>query len=152
MITIGTARAVADLSQGLALATVEVTAGSDRVFQALASEDLLRWWVRPGVFDTREWSGDVRAGGAWRASGIGGGLPYVLHGRFLEVDPPRRLVHTWALGDGPESTVEYEVEPVEGGTRITLRHKGLAARQTCAATAIGWETSFEELARMLGER
>jgi uncharacterized protein YndB with AHSA1/START domain len=149
MITIGTARAVADLNRGLALATVEVGASPERAFTALASEDLLRWWVRPGVFDTREWTGDVRPGGAWRATGVGGGRPYELHGEVVEVDRPRRLVHTWALGDGPESTVEYEVEPVDSGARITLRHSGLAARQTCAATALGWETSFEELARML---
>jgi uncharacterized protein YndB with AHSA1/START domain len=151
MITVGTARAVADLGRGLALATVEVAADPERAYIALASDDVLRWWVRPGVFDTREWSGEVRAGGAWRASGVGGGQPYVLHGKFLEVEPPRRLVHTWALGDGAPSTVEYEVEAVDGGTRITLHHTGLTPRQTCAATAIGWETSFEELARMLAQ-
>jgi len=28
-----------------------------------AGKEITEWWVRPGVFDTREWSGDVRAGG-----------------------------------------------------------------------------------------
>ncbi len=68
MITIATARAAADLSEGLVLATVEVKAPPERVFRALASEEVTRWWVRPGVFDTRRWSGDVRRGGRWRAS------------------------------------------------------------------------------------
>lgn len=148
MITIGTARAAADLAQGLVLATVEVASSPDRTFRALASEDVLRWWVRPGVFDTREWMGDVRTGGSWHASGVGGGKPYTLEGEFSEVDPPRRLVHTWGLA-GASSTVAYDLEPIEGGTRITLRHTGLLSRQACAATCIGWETSFEELARML---
>ncbi len=149
MITIATARAAADLSEGLVLATVEVKAPPERVFRALASEEVTRWWVRPGVFDTRRWSGDVRRGGRWRASGIGGGKPYDLEGDFTEVDAPRRLVHTWRLA-GAESECAYLLEPVDGGTRVTLRHSGLASRPACANTCIGWETSFEELARMLG--
>jgi hypothetical protein len=36
---------------------------AERVFQALASEEIITWWARPGVFDTREWSGEVRVGG-----------------------------------------------------------------------------------------
>jgi uncharacterized protein YndB with AHSA1/START domain len=152
MITIGTARAAADLSRGLFLATVEVGATPDRVFEALTSADILQWWVRPGIFDTREWSGDIRTGGEWRASGLGRGNPYVLQGEFLDVDPPRRLVHTWqgAGAPGGPTTVIYELEAVEGGTRITLRHEGFEQRATCAATCIGWETSFEALAKLLG--
>jgi uncharacterized protein YndB with AHSA1/START domain len=74
---------------------VEVPATPERVFQALASKEIIQWWVRPGVFDTREWTGDVRVGGRWRASGIASGNPYALEGAFIEVDPPRKLAHTW---------------------------------------------------------
>jgi uncharacterized protein YndB with AHSA1/START domain len=152
MITIKTARAVADLGAGLCIATVEVPASAERVFDALASDEICRWWVRPGVFDTREWTGDVRPGGRWRAAGVGGGRPYVLEGQFLEVDRPHRLVHTWTLGGTPEATttIECVLEAADGGTRVTLRQSRFAARATCAATAIGWETSFEQLARLLG--
>ena len=93
-ITIGTARAVADLAEGLLIATVEVPAAAERVFEALASDEVCRWWVRPGVFDTREWTADVRPGGRWRATGVGGGRPYALEGEFIEVDSPHRLLHT----------------------------------------------------------
>ena len=147
-------RAVADLAEGLILATVEVDAPAERVFDALASKDVTAWWVRPGVFDTREWSGDVRVGGSWQASGMGGGRPYTLQGEFTEVDRPVRLVHTWrAVGaPGAPSTVVYVLEKIDGGTRITLRHSGLTSRQACINTCIGWETSFEQLARMLSAR
>ncbi len=143
-----TAHAVADVSKGVAVVTVEVAASPDRAFVALASDEVTRWWVRPGVFDTREWRGDVRRGGRWRASGVGGGRPYVLEGEFTDVDPPHRLVHTWRLA-GRESTVAYELEPIEGGTRITLQHRGLMPPRLFAATRSGWEASFEELARIL---
>jgi len=147
----GAARAVADLKEGLVLATVEVDAVPERVFDLLASSEITRWWVRPGVFDTREWTADVRAGGRWRATGVGGGRPYVLEGEFLEVDRPRRLVHTWQLSGAPgaATTITYTVEPEGEGTRLTLRQEKFASRENCLATAIGWETSFAELARML---
>jgi len=146
-----TARAVADLAEGLVLATVEVPAPSERVFDALASEEVTRWWVRPGVFDTREWRGDVRPGRRWRASGIARGNPYVLEGEFIEVEAPRMLVHTWHPGGEPAAatTVTYMLEPIDGGTRVTLRQSKFASRGTCLATCIGWETSFDELSRLL---
>lgn len=145
------ARGVADLAEGIILAGVEITAPPERVFQALASKQICTWWVRPGVFDTREWTGDVRAGGRWRASGVGKGNSYALEGEFLEVDPPRKLVHTWhGVGaPGAPSTVTYLLERLDGGTRVTLRHAGLVAPEVCKNTCIGWETSFERLGEIL---
>src|SRR3989442_1198768 len=145
------ARAVADLAEGMMLASVEIAAPPERVFQALASTEVCQWWVRPGVFDTREWTGDVRVGGRWRASGLARGGPYTLEGEFREVDPPRKLVHTWqgAWAPGIPTVVTYLLEPVDGGTRITLRHSGFAP-EVWTNTCIGWETSLERLADVLG--
>jgi len=145
------ARAVADLAEGCILASVEVAVPPERVFRALTSTEIVDWWVRPGVFDTREWTGDVRVGGRWRSSGIGGGKPYVLEGEFLEVDPPRKLVHSWhtVAAPGAPTTVTYLLEPLDKGTRITLRHSGFASREVCGNTCIGWETSFGRLAESL---
>ena len=148
----GAARAVADLAEGRVLATVELGAPPERVFGALASPEIVRWWVRPGVFDTSEWAGDVRPGGAWRSAGTGGGRPYSIEGGFVEVDAPRRLVHTWHLVGTPfaPTTVTYVLEPSDKGTRLTLRHDGFTSRESCLATCIGWETSLEALGDLLG--
>ena len=147
------ARAVADLAEGLIVASVEILAAPERVFRALASDEITRWWVRPGVFDTRAWVGDVQPRGRWRASGMTRGQPYVQEGEFLEGESPRWLVHTWegAGKPGTASTVTYLVEPHAGGTRVTLRHLGFASRDTCSAFAIGWETSFARLAEILAD-
>jgi hypothetical protein len=52
--------------------------------------------------------------------------------------------------------VTYVLEPLDGGTRITLRHSGFAAPFVapgmCMNTCIGWETSFERLAEILAMR
>jgi uncharacterized protein YndB with AHSA1/START domain len=145
------ARAVADLPERQLLAAVEIAAAPERVFRALASNEITDWWVRPGVFDTREWAGDVRVGGRWRASGMTRGQPYVQEGQFLEIELPRMLVHTWdgAGAPGTPSTVSYVLEQIDGGTRLTLRHSGFASRDVCNAFAIGWETSFARLAEIL---
>lgn len=132
--------------------SVDLPAPPERVFHALASAEITSWWVRPGVFDTREWSGDVRVGGRWRAAGMMRGEPYAIAGQFREVDAPRRLVHTWDSAGTPEapSVVTYELQPTPTGTRLTLRQSGFRSKDLCDRFAIAWETSLERLAGNLG--
>jgi uncharacterized protein YndB with AHSA1/START domain len=145
------ARAVADVSDGSIVASVEVARPPERVFQALTSRDIVEWWVNPGVFDTREWIGDVRVGGRWSASGIARGAPYTLEGEFLEVDPPRKLVQTWhRVGmPGAPSTVTYLLEAIDGGTRLTVRHTGITATDQRSNVGAGWRSSFDRLTEIL---
>lgn len=146
------ARAVADLDAQELLATVGLPAEPERVFSALVSDEITKWWVRPGVFDTRTWKADVRPGGRWEASGIGaGGRAYALEGTFVEIEPPRRLVHTWHLKGTPgePSVATYVLAAREGGTWLTLRQTGFSSGEAALATAIGWETSFARLAEIL---
>ena len=148
------ARAVADVIDGLIVASVEIERTPDRVFQALTTREIVDWWVNPGVFDTREWSGDVRVGGRWRASGAARGASYTLEGEFLEVDPPRKLVQTWhRLGTpGAPSTLTYLLEPIVGGTRLTVRHAGIVAPDQRQNMSAGWCSSFDRLSEILPTR
>src|SRR5262245_37181809 len=79
------ARAVADVVEGRVLAAVEVVATPEQVFHSLTSANSTQWWVRPGVFDTREWAADVRGGGRWRASGVTRGQPLRAGGRVSRI-------------------------------------------------------------------
>jgi len=138
------ARAVADLGQGTIIATVEIAAPAERVFRALTTpEEILRWWGAEGVYQTTEWTIDLREGGAWDAAGRSAdGSRFSVGGRVLEVDPPRKLVQTWKpdWDEGKETTVTYTLDPVEGGTRVTVRHEGFAGRpQSCRGHTSGWE-------------
>jgi uncharacterized protein YndB with AHSA1/START domain len=147
------ARVVAELADGVIRASIEIAAPPERVFRALASKEIVDWWIRPGVFDTREWEGDVRVGGRWRASGMGSSGPYALEGEFLALDPPRKLVHTWhaAGAPGTPSIVTYLLDAIEGGTRLTLSHQGIASPLAGTNIGAGWEASLERLAGILGD-
>jgi uncharacterized protein YndB with AHSA1/START domain len=53
-------------------------------------------------------------------------------GRYIELDPPRRLVFTWGWERAEaipvpagSTTVEVDLEAIDGGTRLRLTHRGL---------------------------
>jgi uncharacterized protein YndB with AHSA1/START domain len=125
------------------LASVEIAAPAERVFRALTSDEIVKWWGSDELYRTTAWSGDVRPGGSWRSEGMGrDGTPFSVSGEFLEVEAPRKLVMTWrADWDGGNVTViTYRLERIEGGTRVTLRHTGFADRhESCRGHTHGWE-------------
>jgi uncharacterized protein YndB with AHSA1/START domain len=147
------ARAVADAFSGEILASVEVPVPPERAFQAFTSSEITEWWIRPGIFETTEWFGDLRVGGKWRASGVGGGgsQPFALEGEFTAIEFPNKLAHTWKPVGAPipPMSVTYYLEETKTGTRITLRQSGVLSPDLCRNTAIGWETSFEQLSEIL---
>jgi uncharacterized protein YndB with AHSA1/START domain len=136
-------QAVADVPNGLVLLSVEIGAAPERVFKALTdSEDVLRWWQSPGGFGATLWESDTRVGGKWRAAGTSpDGKTHTMHGEYTIVEPPHKLVLTWTPSwDQPFTTqVTYTLEPIEGGTLLTLRHEGFADRvAACRNHTTGW--------------
>lgn len=136
------ARAIADVANGIVLASVEIAAAPERVFRALTSDDITRWWGSDETYRTLKWTGDVRVGGAWVAEGVGRDGPFSVSGEFVEVDPPSTIVQTWrAPWDGNQTTtLTYRLEAIAGGTRLTLRHEGFGDRaEACRGHGDGWE-------------
>lgn len=142
-------RAIADLSGGLILATVEIEATPERVFRALSSDEVVQWWGDSGTYHTTGWTADLRVGGSWRADGKGAdGSTFSVGGEYVEVEPPTRLVQTWKpdWAPGPATRVSYILEPVGTGTRVTVRHEGFDDRAACEGHAAGWERVLHWLA------
>lgn len=126
---------------------IEIAASADRVFQALIDPtQVLQWWGQAGVYRCTEFSADVRKDGNWRSEGVGpDGRPFRVRGRYLEVDPPRLLVHTWVAswtGDA-ETTVRWELKPQNKHIVLRLSHSGLSAHPNIGESYRGWP-------RMLG--
>jgi uncharacterized protein YndB with AHSA1/START domain len=150
-VTHSTPRAVADVSRGLILASVEIAAPIERVFRAITSDEITKWWGSPEEYQVTEYTADVRPGGRWKSTGVGAsGAKFSVEGEFREIEPPRLVVHTWvAPWDGnSETVVTYRLESIEGGTRVTVRHEGFADRaESCLDHGRGWERVFGWLGR-----
>jgi uncharacterized protein YndB with AHSA1/START domain/DNA-binding transcriptional ArsR family regulator len=76
-----------------------------------------------------------------------------LIGTILEVDPPRRLAHTWASPDdadqpGRHSRVTFDIEPDGEIVRLTLTHEDLSADQI-EGTNKGWARVLSSLKSFL---
>ena len=76
-------------------------------------------------------------------------------GRFLQVDPPRRIVFTWGweierspLPPG-SSVVEVELIPQADGTLVRLTHRDLPPGEVPAHQA-GWSHYLDRLAVRAG--
>ena len=111
-------------------ATVEVTVDPPTAF-AIFTEEIGQWW-RPGPIN---WNDNRRALSIRIEPGVGGRWLEVYDavtgegfecGRIIVWEPGARLVFLYKDAghaiDGTE--VEIRFEPVEGGTRVTLEHRG----------------------------
>jgi uncharacterized protein YndB with AHSA1/START domain len=145
------ARAVADLMAGVVLASVEIAAPPERVFHALTTDELTQWWGSPADYRTTQYTAELRPGGRWRTVGVGAdGKEFAVEGVFREIDQPRRLVQTWVApwDGGNETVITYTLDPIEGGTRVTVRHEGFGERrESCRGHGEGWERVLGWLAK-----
>lgn len=117
--------------RGDALAIVrEIRATPEQVFRALTDpEELMKWWGAKGTLTGAHVN--LRPGGEYRFEFLSpqGDAAWV-KGQYQVVDPSRRIVKTWFNSKFPDlrNTVELNLAPIAGGTRLTLVHSGLAGR------------------------
>ena len=119
---------------------LDLPAPVEEVFRHLTDPAAMTRWM--GQHATLE----LAAGGAFEVD-ING---VSVRGRYLEVDPPRRVVVSWGVagstGLPPGATqVEFTLTPTADGTRLRLVHRGLPADQA-PMHAIGWNHFLPRLA------
>ena len=150
------------------MAEIFVAAPPSRVFEAITDpKQTAQWWGQKGLYKLTETAADVRVGGKWRSAGVGhDGKPFSVEGEYLEIDPPRLLVHTWvpSYHDIGKTVVRWELEPhdvhglqhggparVGTGTLVRIRHSGFAGNMEAAKghgdgwkRVLGWMRAFVE--------
>ena len=119
-----------------------IDAPPERVFRALVEpQQVLAWWGQAGIYRCTEFDSDLRRGGKWRAAGVSRESdPFTVAGEYLEIESPRVLVYSWVAswtGDA-KTTVRWELEPENQGTRVRLQHSGLAAHPEISQAYQGW--------------
>lgn len=82
---------------------------------------------------------DLRPGGRFRYCSPDRKRVFVA-GEVLEVDPPRKLRHTYVftMAPGPVTEVTWELEAVPEGCKVTLTHVGWTDEKAAAKHAAGW--------------
>jgi uncharacterized protein YndB with AHSA1/START domain len=123
-----------------------VQASPATVFKFFADPE--RWLQWQGI----EAELDPRPGGVFRMNVRGDGWA---SGRFVEVDPPRRIVFTWGweverspLPPG-SSRVEVDLIPEGDTTLVRLTHRDLPPDQAATHQA-GWSHYLDRLAARAG--
>jgi len=125
-------------------------------FNAWADPELLERWFGPPDYRADILTHDFRAGGNWRFRMIGPKGERSHHfGTFLEIDPPRRLIFTWASEEqvegwrdekGAPTRVTIEFKPHTEGVEVHITHEKLQSKDARDALNGGWAGSLHSLA------
>jgi len=108
-----------------------------KVWEALTDPAQLREWA---PFDADGSLGT--AGQRVKLTTVGAPTPHVTETTVTRADAPRLLEYTWGGQD-----IRWELDPVEGGTRLTLWHN--IDRRYIAMGAAGWHICFDVLDHFL---
>jgi uncharacterized protein YndB with AHSA1/START domain len=101
-------------------ASVHIEAAPEQVFEYFTSpEAIVRWMGDYALLQPAP-------GGAFEVDV--NGVP--VRGRYLEVEPPHRLLISWGHAGSDRlppgaSTVEVRLSPAAGGTRVEIEHRDL---------------------------
>ncbi len=114
-------------------------------------DQLVRWWGPEGC-TTPHHDLDVRQGGAWITTmRHNDGSENTVSGVYRVIEPPRRLVFTWAWHNegarGDETEVALDFDSVDGGTRMVLVQQTFQSDELCDKHRTGWTSCFNDLAR-----
>jgi len=117
----------------------ELTHPPAKVWDALTDPEQLRQWA---PFDSDRNLGSV---GAVTLSTVGAPTPQVSETQIKRADAPRLLEFNWGGQD-----IRWELEPLAGGTRLTLWHN--IDRRFIAMGAAGWHICFDVLDGLLADQ
>ncbi|MGV3525412.1 MAG: SRPBCC family protein [Candidatus Sericytochromatia bacterium] len=143
--------------------TCQLQASPERVYRALTTAEDVAHWMVPDGMTSQVHVFEPHVGGAFRItlryadpSGMGKTDAHsdTYHGRFVTLVPHEQVVETMAFeSDDPAMqgtmTVHFGLRAHAGGTELTAVHEGLPEGVSPSDNALGWQLSFEKLARLV---
>jgi uncharacterized protein YndB with AHSA1/START domain len=127
----------------------------DVVFKAWTDPECMSQWAGPKDFVARGDQLDLRSGGIHRACLIApNGDEHWVSGKYIEVQPPRRLVftHAWELADGersPETVITIDFTEMGDATHMRFHQAFFDSIGSRDGHEGGWSESFDRLERFL---
>jgi uncharacterized protein YndB with AHSA1/START domain len=132
-----------------------------KVWSAVTDPDQAPAWWGPRGFHTPRESidADLEIGGFYRACMIQSntGQEHWWSGVHTDIEPPNLLVftHAWDKPDGTrgfETEVTFQLEEIDGGTRMTFTQGPFDTLDNRDGSGVGWRESFDRLAEYLRPR
>ena len=128
----------------------------ETLWAALTTPEAIMHWMGGGHAVPKSVDCDLRVGGTYTFDMTGpDGERHCVSGEYLELDPPRRAVFSWAWYTTPDrvSRVTFALAPEgEGRTRLTLTHERLFDEKARDGHTRGWTASLEKLAEFIARK
>jgi uncharacterized protein YndB with AHSA1/START domain len=119
-----------------------------RVFSALTDPAKMSQWFFCSQPGGTKVTNDLRPGGKYVVEMSHDGEPVVIHGVYLEIMPPTKLVFTWNSTRGvKDSTVTLELSPIPDGTKLVITHE--LPEDKVQEHREGWIACFDNLETFL---
>jgi uncharacterized protein YndB with AHSA1/START domain len=127
----------------------------ERVFRAWTEPDLLKQWFLPAPgFTAPIAEVDLRVGGRFRIGIRSADRASIATGIYLQIQPPEKLVFTWAWDHEPEIETLVTLELIAAGdqTELVLIHENFVKPEIRDDHIQGWSACLTALGRVFKEQ
>jgi len=129
-------------------------APAERVYRAFLDPEAMAKWLPPHGFTGKVHQMDARVGGSFRMSftNFGNGQSHSFGGKYLELVPGERIVHTDSFDDPNlpgEMRVTVTFKAVFCGTELNVVQEGIPAVIPAEACYLGWQESLVLLGQLV---
>jgi uncharacterized protein YndB with AHSA1/START domain len=126
----------------------------ERVYRAFIDPDAMCKWLPPHGYVGRVLSLQAQVGGEYRMqfTHLGSGHTHAWGGKFVELEPNSRIVHTDRFDDPNlpgEMCTTVTFKPVWAGTDLHVVQSGIPAVIPTEACYMGWQESLQLLALLV---
>ncbi|KRH98571.1 SRPBCC family protein [Curvibacter sp. PAE-UM] len=126
----------------------------ERIYRAFLDPDAMAKWLPPHGFTGKVHQMDARVGGSFRMSftNFGNGQSHSFGGKYLELVPGERIVHTDSFDDPNlpgEMRVTVTFKAVFCGTELNVVQEGIPAVIPAEACYLGWQESLTLLTQLV---
>ena len=140
------------------------SAPRELVYKAFIDPAMMAGWMGPGGFTAMDITQDVRPGGQWRlrlhqtadttACDPSGQTDLWMHGTYIEVAPPERLVYTFTWEDRTdipvyETTITVTFRELEGKTVMDFKQGPFLTAADRDGHNVGWSSAFDRFAEFV---
>jgi uncharacterized protein YndB with AHSA1/START domain len=126
----------------------------ERLFKAFTDPDAMAKWLPPYGFTCKVYQLDAKAGGTFKMSftNFSTGNGHAFGGKYLEVDPGKRLRYTDVFDDPNlpgEMVTTVTMTAVSMGTELKVVQEGIPDAIPVEACYLGWQESLMQLATLV---